>query len=88
MTELKVKKKNGSVEDFNREKLMKSLRKAGMESKENVEKISAEVMNFVKNQAEKGAVETSRIRGKVLEQMRTLNKGAAEKFEKFTETSS
>jgi len=88
MTELKVKKKNGSVEDFNREKLMKSMRKAGMESKERVEKIATAVTNFVKNQAEKGVVETSRIRGKVLEQMRTLNKGAAEKFEKFTKTSS
>jgi len=88
MTELKVKKKNGSVENFNREKLMKSLKKAGMESKENVEKVAKQVTSFVREKAKQGAVETSRIRGKVLEQMRTLNKGAAEKFEKFTKTSS
>ncbi len=85
---MKVKKKNGSVEDFNREKLMNSLRKAGMESKENVEKVATEVTNFVREKAKQGTVETSRIRGKVLEQMRAVNEGAAEKFKSFVKPSS
>jgi len=90
MTEMKVKikKKNGSEEDFSREKVLKSLWKAGMASKENVEKVATEVTNFVREKSKQGAVETSRIRGKVLEQMRLLNKEAAEKFEKFVKTAS
>ncbi len=87
MTELKVKKKDGSKEDFKREKLVTSLKKAGMESKENIEKVVTTVTNFVKEKAEKGAVETSRIRGKVLEQMRQLNSQAASKFENFSKPS-
>jgi transcriptional regulator NrdR family protein len=87
MTELKVKKKNGSVEDFKREKLVNSLKKSGMQSEEKTEKIANTVTNFVKEKAEKGPVETSKIRGKVLEQMRTLNNAAAAKFENYTKSS-
>lgn len=87
MTELKVKKKNGSIEDFKREKLVNSLKKAGMQSEEKIEKIANTTTNFVKEKAEKGPVETSKIRGKVLEQMRTLNSGAATSFESYTKPS-
>ena len=59
-----------------------------MTSKENVEKVATEVTNFVREKANQGTVETSRIRGKVLEQMRLLNKEAAEKFEKFVKAAS
>ena len=87
MAELKVKKKDGRTEDYSEEKIKSSLMKAGMQSKENIEKIASTVTNFVKEKAEKGAVETSKIRGKVLEQMRALNSGAATKFENFTKPS-
>ena len=39
MVDLRVKKKDGRVEDFRREKLVTSLERAGMKSKENVEKV-------------------------------------------------
>jgi transcriptional regulator NrdR family protein len=84
MTEMKVKKKDNSIEDFNREKLVNSLKKAGMKSKENIEKIENKITSFVKEKASKGAVETTKIRGKVLESMRTLNNEAASKFENFS----
>lgn len=84
MTELKVKKKNGKIEDFKVEKLVSSLKKAGMKSNENIEKIKNSVTSFVKEKAEQGAVETTRIRGKVLEQMRQMNSEVASKFENFS----
>jgi len=84
MTELKVKKKNGKIEDFKVEKIVASLKKAGMKSNENIEKIKNSVISFVKERAKQGAVETTKIRGKVLEQMRQMNSEVASKFENFS----
>lgn len=84
MTELKVKKKNGKIEDFKVEKLVTSLKKAGMKSNENIEKIKNSITSFVKEKAKQGAVETTRIRGKVLEQLRQMNSEVATKFENFS----
>lgn len=80
---LKVKKRDGKVEDFSREKLLKSLRKAGMVSKEKMEKIADTVTMFVKEAGKQGAVETSKIKGRVIGQMRTINSAAADKFAGF-----
>jgi transcriptional regulator NrdR family protein len=80
---MKIKKKDGKIEAFSRDKLMNSMRKAGMVSKDNMEKIANSVTAFVKEAGKKGAVESSKIRERVIGQMKTMNSAAADKFASF-----
>lgn len=87
MTELKVKKKDGKIEDYSEEKVRKSLIKAGTPEND-AKKIASKTTGWVKEKARQEAVETSKIRGKVLEQLRTVNTQIAEKFRTFVKPSS
>jgi transcriptional regulator NrdR family protein len=81
--QMKIKKKDGKMEEFSREKLMNSLKKAGMESEDNMAKTADSVTGFVKEAGKQGAVESSKIREKVVGQMKSLNSAAADKFSSF-----
>lgn len=81
--QMKIKKKNGKTEEFSRKKLMDSLKKAGMESKDNMAKTADSVTGFVKEAGKQGAVESSKIRDKVVGKMRSFNSAAADKFASF-----
>jgi len=87
MAELKIKKKDGRIEDYNEEKVRKSLIKAGT-SENDAKTIASKTTEWVREKAKQGAVETSKIRGKVLEQLRTVNNQIAEKFRTFVKPSS
>lgn len=85
MAELKVKKKDGRTEDYSEEKLKNSLVKADA-SEENAKKVASKVTEFVKEQANKGAVASSEIKNKVVEEMRKVNNEIAEKFRTFVKS--
>jgi len=87
MAEFKVKKKDGGTEDYNEEKLKTSLMKAGA-SENNAKTVASKVTEWAKEKAKKGAVATSEIKNKVIEEMKTVNSGVAEKFRTFVKPSS
>ncbi len=87
MTELKVKKRDGKTEDYSEEKVKKSLMKAGA-SENNAKTVASKITKWAKEKAKKGAVATSEIKNRVVEQMKTVNSGVAEKFRTFAKPSS
>jgi len=87
MTELKVKKRDGKTEDYSEEKVKKSLMKAGA-SENNAKTVASKITKWTKEKAKKGAVATSEIKNRVVEQMKTVNSGVAEKFRTFAKPSS
>lgn len=65
----------------------KSLIKAGT-SENDAKAIASKTTEWVREKAKQGAVETSKIRGKLLEQLRTVDNQIAEKFRTFVKPSS
>jgi len=80
--EIKAKKKNGTLEDFNRSKIVSGLLKSGVTAQE-AESLAGQVETWVQTTAVEGVVETGAIRGEVLRLLRTANPGAAANFEAY-----
>jgi len=80
--EIKAKKKNGTLEDFNRSKIVSGLLKSGVTAQE-AESIAGQVETWAQTAAVDGVVETGAIRGEVLRLLRTANPGVAANFEAY-----
>jgi transcriptional regulator NrdR family protein len=80
--EVKAKKKNGILEDFNRSKIVSGLLKSGVTAQE-AESIAGQVETWAQTTAVEGVVETGAIRSEVLRLLRTVNPGAAANFEGY-----
>ncbi len=78
----KVQKKDGNLEDFDRNRVLQSVVKAGGTNEE-AEKITAEVEAWLPGAVVTGVVTTQAIREKVLELLRPLNPIVAGDFEVY-----
>jgi len=81
----KVQKKDGQLEDFDRNHVFQSVVKAGGTNEE-AEKITAEVEAWLPGAVVAGVIPTQAIREKVLELLRPLNPVVAGDFEVFKKT--
>ena len=79
---IKVRKKDGHLEDFNRNKVTGGIIKSGATS-EQAENIARQVETWIQGAATDGVVDASSIKGKVLELLRPTNPEAAGKFEAY-----
>ena len=82
MADIKVRKKDGSLEDWSRYKLLTSISKAGVPS-EKAEAITSDVEKWAQASAEDAIVDSSKIRGKIIEILREADSAAAENFETY-----
>lgn len=82
MADLKVRKRDGSLEKWNYDKLLASIGKAGL-ALENSEKIASFIQQWVKTSAEKGVILSTKIRDKVTEELRKVDPLAADSFESY-----
>lgn len=78
----KVQKKDGQLEDFDRNKVLSGLVKSGVSSEE-AEKIAAQIEGWLPTIAAEGVVKTMDIRSKVLELLRAVNPVVASSFENY-----
>lgn len=85
MPEIKVQKKDGRLEDFDRSKVHSGVSKSGT-TPEEAEKIAAQIETWVRGAAVNGVIGTSAIRAKVLEILRSVNPTAATNFETYKKT--
>lgn len=79
---LKVIKKDGQAENFDRNKVKYGLLKSGA-TPEQAEKIALQVEAWAQKMAVNGSVKTADIRPKVLEFLRMVNQEAASSFEAY-----
>ncbi|MBN2016364.1 hypothetical protein JW766_06075 [Candidatus Dojkabacteria bacterium] len=82
MTDLKVEKKDGRLESFDRNKVVSSATKAGA-SNEQSESIASQIETWAYETAVDSVIKTSSIREKVLELLRPMNPQAATAFETY-----
>lgn len=78
----KVRKKDGSQEDFDRNKVFNSILRAGG-TREEAEKVTGEVETWLSNAAVNGVVDSQAIRAKVIELLRPLNPTVAGDYEAY-----
>lgn len=78
----KVQKKDGTYEDFDRNKLISGAIRAGA-TQEQAEQIAGEIEAWLPSVAVNGIVSSLDIRNKGLEILRTLNPEAAASFESY-----
>lgn len=76
---IKVEKKDGRLEDFDRNKIKNGVIKSGA-SPEQAETIAAQVETWVQGAAVDGVIKSSAIRDKVLELLGTINQKVASDF--------
>ena len=79
---IKVEKKDGALEEFDRNKISGGVIKSGA-TPEEAAKIAGEVETWVQSVAVEGVIKTSQIRDKVLDLLRVANPTAAATFETF-----
>ena len=82
MPELKVRKKDGRIEPFDRGKMAGGIQKSGA-SPEEVEKIASEVEIWAQSAAVDGVIGSAELKTKLLELLRATNPTAATSFEEF-----
>jgi transcriptional regulator NrdR family protein len=80
--ELKVEKKDGRMESFNRNKIASSVTKAGG-TQEQSESITSQVEGWAPSVAQNGVIKTSEIRTKVIELLKAVNPEAAARYEAY-----
>ena len=85
MPEMKVVKRDGSEEDFDRMKISGSVVKAGG-TQEQGENIADQVVTWAKGVAIDGKVKTTDIGEKVLELLRPVNPEAADAYEAYRQS--
>ncbi len=82
MDKIKVRKRDGSLEPFKREKTIESMEAAGA-SPEAAESITSEVEEWLIKAATNKIVQSSAIRKRVLELLRPQDPKAALNFERY-----
>ena len=78
----KVQKKDGSLQDFDRNKIINGVIKAGGSSQD-AESIALQIEAWLPTVAENGVVNSFEIRTKGLEVLRTINPAVASSFESY-----
>jgi len=78
----KVQKKDGTIQDFDRNKMLSGMTKSGA-SLEEAEKVTAQIEGMLAGMAVDGVVQTVQLREKVLEVLKTVNPTAAATFENY-----
>lgn len=78
----KVRKKSGELEEYNRDKVVEGVVHAGA-SLEEAERVAAEIDAWLPQAVAEGVVDSSQIRGKVIEILRPVNQIAAGDYEGF-----
>jgi len=76
---IKVEKKDGRLEDFDRNKIKNGVIKSGV-NPEQAETIAAQVETWAQGAAVDGVIKSSAIRDKVLELLGTINPKVASDF--------
>lgn len=79
---VKVQKKDGRLEDFNRTKIFTGIIKSGA-SPEEAENITKQIEVWAPTAAQNGVLKSEEIKIKLLEILRTVNSGAAAAFEAY-----
>jgi transcriptional regulator NrdR family protein len=79
---IKVEKRDGTMEDFDRNKVSGGLVGAGVNS-EDAERIAEEVESWIQDAAVNGVIKASEIKNKVLELLRLVNPEIALRFENY-----
>lgn len=79
---VKVQKKSGELEDFDRAKVLNGVMKSGA-TPEEAENVTAQTEAWVQTAAVNGVVQTTEVRAKVLEILRSVNPTAAASFEAY-----
>lgn len=82
MAELKVRKRDGRIEPFNRGKMAGGIQKSGA-SAEEAEKVASEVERWAQTAAIDGVISSVELRTKVLELLRATNPTVATSFEGY-----
>ena len=82
MENVKVQKKDGRFEDFDRNKILNGIVKSGATA-EQAENVTAQVEAWVPTASQNGVVRSAEIKNKVLEILRSLNPQAAASFETY-----
>jgi len=83
---LQVRKKDGRLEPFDRDKVKNGMLKSGASDAE-AETVTGQVETWAQGVAQDGIVDTLEIRAKVLEILRGVNPGAAAAFEAYQKPS-
>jgi transcriptional regulator NrdR family protein len=78
----KVKKSDGTLEDFDRGKIVRGILRSGGTDEE-AEKIATEIDNWLPTAIVEGVVSSVQIREQLLNQLRILNPTAASDFETY-----
>ena len=79
---IKVEKKDGRLEDFDRNKVSSGIVKSGASAAE-AESIANQIETWAQSAAVDGVVKSGAIRTKVLELLRSVNPEAAAAFEAY-----
>lgn len=79
---IKVEKKDGRLEDFDRNKVSSGVVKSGV-SPEEAENIATQIETWSQGAAVDGVVKATDIRAKVLELLRSVDPEAAASFEAY-----
>lgn len=79
---IKVEKRDGTLEDFDRNKVSGGLVGAGVTS-EDAERIAEDVESWIQELAVNGVVKASDIKLKVLDLLRPVNPEIANRFENY-----
>jgi len=79
---IKVRKRDGRLEDFDKRKIVTGAVGSGC-SFEEAKKLADQVMVWAESNLHEGAVDSSEVRIKVLELMRSSNPVAASSFETY-----
>jgi len=79
MSSLKVRKRDGDLDDWSFDKLVTSMAKAGMNMEE-AENLSKQVETWVMVQSQKGEITSSDIRDKVISSMAKIDPAAADSY--------
>jgi len=82
----KVQKKDGSLEDFDRGKIVNGVIKAGGSSAD-AEQVATQIEAWLPTAAVNGIVKSTDIRTKGLEALRTVNPTVAASFESYRKAS-
>jgi len=79
---VKVQKKDGRLEDFDRNKVINGVVKSGA-TPEQAEEVARQIDTWLPTAAVNGVIHSRMIRGKVLELLRGTNPTAAASFESY-----
>lgn len=81
----KVQKKDGTIEDFDRNKILAGIIASGG-TMEDAERVTNEVETWLSTMVVNNVIRSSDIRKKGLEVFRNVNPEAAEKFESYSKS--